>query len=271
MPQRATLAYLNGIEVAPGSLFLGDLSMAFNTYEEAGPQPVTDQIVLYLDASNPSSYSGTGLKWNDLSGNGQVASITGSLSYSSSSLVFPNNTNNYIYMPHSTVLNVFDGDFTIDHWITVDAFVTVAVNDIIGFYFKGSTNVEANPGFGARMDRNTNAANFGKGFFLGNGTSTPTFDYFTNDNASMVARKWYNIQIVRSGSTVKLYSNTVEKQSGSPFSGNFNNTQPLTIGKYNNASYGPWEGKIGTFLIYDKALSTTELTQNYNYYSTKFL
>jgi hypothetical protein len=149
--------------------------------------------------------------------------------------------------------------------------VTVFVNDIIGFYFKGSTNVEANPGFGARMDRKSNGANFGKGFFLGNNTSTPTFDYFTNDNASMVARKWYNIQIVRSGSTVKLYSNTVEKQSGSPFSGNFNNTQPLTIGKYNNASYGPWEGKIGTFLIYDKALSTTELNQNYNYYSTKFI
>jgi len=97
-----------------------------------------------------------------------VASITGSLSFASSSLVFNNNTSNFIQMPHSSTYSVFDGDFTIDHWITVDAFVTVFVNDIIGFYFKGSTNVEANPGFGARMDRNTNAANFGKGFLVAN-------------------------------------------------------------------------------------------------------
>ena len=260
-------------------LFLGtDQVFAFydnkwsgiNSYNQS-TGVITDQLVLRLDCTETTSYPGSGSKWNDISGNGNVASITGSLSFASSSLVFPNNTSNFIQMPHSSTYSVFDGDFTIDHWITVDAFVNIGVNDILGFYFKGSTNVEANPGFGARMDRNTNAANFGKGFFLGNNISTPTFDYFTNDNASMVAKKWYNIQIVRNGSTVTLYSNTVLKQSGSPFSGNFNNTQPLTIGKYNNASYGPWEGKIGTFLIYDKALSTTELTQNYNYYSTKFL
>ena len=266
-----TIAYLGGIEINVNSLYLGQITAEFNPFTVSTGGVITDQLVLRLDCTETTSYPGSGSKWNDISGNGNVASITGSLSFASSSLVFNNNTSNFIQMPHSSTYSVFDGDFTIDHWITVDAFVTVAVNDIIGFYFKGSTNVEANPGFGARMDRNTNSANFGKGFFLGNNTSTPTFDYFTNDNASMVARKWYNIQIVRSGSTVKLYSNTVEKQSGSPFSGNFNNTQPLTIGKYNNAVYGPWEGKIGTFLIYDKALSTTELTQNYNYYSTKFL
>ena len=265
-----TLAYLGGIEINVNSLYLGEINAELNPFT-VSTGVVTGQLVLRLDCTETTSYPGSGSKWNDISGNGNVASITGSLSFASSSLVFPNNTSNYIYLPHSSTYSVFDGDFTIDHWITVDAFVTVAVNDIIGFFFKGSTNVEANPGFGARMDRNTNSANFGKGYFLGNNTSTPTFDYFTNDNASMVARKWYNIQIVRSGSTVKLYSNTVEKQSGSPFSGNFNNTQPLWFGKYNNASYGPWEGKIGTFLIYDRALSTTELTQNYNYYSTKFV
>jgi hypothetical protein len=265
-----TLAYLGGTEINVNGLYLGQHYAEFNPFTIT-TSVVTDQLVLRLDCTETTSYPGSGSKWNDISGNGNVASITGSLSFASSSLVFNNNTSNFIQMPHSSTYSVFDGDFTIDHWITVDAFVTIPVNDIIGFYFKGSTNVEANPGFGARMDRDTNAANFGKGFLVANNTSTPIFDYFTNDNASMVARKWYNIQIVRSGSTVKLYSNTVEKQSGSPFSGNFNNTQPLTIGKYNNATYGPWEGKIGTFLIYDKALSTTELTQNYNYYSTKFL
>jgi hypothetical protein len=265
-----TLAYLGGTEINVNGLYLGQHYAEFNPFTIT-TGVVIDQLVLRLDCTETTSYPGSGSKWNDISGNGNVASITGSLSFASSSLVFPNNTSNYIYLPHSSTYSVFDGDFTIDHWITVDAFVTVAVNDIIGFFFKGFINVEANPGFGARMNRNTSDGDFGKGYMLANGVSTPTFNYFTEDNASMVAKKWYNIQIVRSGSTVKLYSNTVEKQSGSPFSDNFNNTAPLWFGKYNNASYGPWEGKLGTFLIYDRALSTTELTQNYNYYSTKFV
>ena len=34
-----------------------------------GPDIVTDGLGLYLDASNPDSYSGTGDAWYDLSGN----------------------------------------------------------------------------------------------------------------------------------------------------------------------------------------------------------
>lgn len=198
MAQKATLAYLNGIEVAPGSLFLGDLSMAFNTYEES-LQPVTDQLVLRLDCTETTSYSGTGAKWNDISGNGNVASVTGSLAFASSSLVFDNNTNNYIYLPHSSTYSVFDGAFTIDHWITVNRFVNVAVNDVIGFFFKNTTNAEQAGGIGARMDRNTTAANFAKGYFKLGTTNSPSFGYFTEDGAAMVAKKWYNIQITRDG------------------------------------------------------------------------
>ena len=38
---------------------------------------VTDGLVLYVDARNTSSYSGSGNTWNDLSGQGNNGTITG--------------------------------------------------------------------------------------------------------------------------------------------------------------------------------------------------
>ena len=34
----------------------------------AGPNIVTDKLVLHLDAANTQSYSGSGTTWNDVSG-----------------------------------------------------------------------------------------------------------------------------------------------------------------------------------------------------------
>lgn len=274
MAQKATLAYLNGIEVAPGSLFLGDLSMAFNTYEES-LQPVTDLLVLRLDCTETTSYPGSGDKWYDISGNANTGSLTGSISFASSSLVW--NSSNFsasVFVPHASNYSVFDGAFTIDMWITIDAFVSTPVNDVVGTFYKGA-NVGAISSIGARTDRNTNAANFGKGYwtvgYTGNADrSIPSFGFFTEDGA-YIAKKWYNIQLTRAvDGTVNSYSNGTLIQSGSGFTQNYNSTSGLTLGKY-GPSYGGWQGKIGTFLVYDKALSTSELTQNYNYYKTKFI
>jgi hypothetical protein len=43
-----------------------------------GGIPVTNGLVVYLDAGNPASYPGSGTTWYDLSGNGQDATFAGS-------------------------------------------------------------------------------------------------------------------------------------------------------------------------------------------------
>ena len=40
-----------------------------------GPKIVTDGLICYLDAANRKSYSGSGSTWNDLSGNGNHATL----------------------------------------------------------------------------------------------------------------------------------------------------------------------------------------------------
>ena len=48
-----------------------------------GPKIVNDGLVLYLDAANSKSYSGTGTTWTDLSGNLNNATLVNGPTYSS--------------------------------------------------------------------------------------------------------------------------------------------------------------------------------------------
>lgn len=48
-----------------------------------GPRIVTDGLVLYLDAGNSKSYTGSGTVWNDLSGNGNNGTLINGPTYSS--------------------------------------------------------------------------------------------------------------------------------------------------------------------------------------------
>lgn len=53
------------------------------TTTTAGPAIVTSGLILNLDASNPSSYPGSGTTWTDLTGNGYNATAQGSVPFTS--------------------------------------------------------------------------------------------------------------------------------------------------------------------------------------------
>jgi hypothetical protein len=48
------------------------------------PSIVTSGLIMYVDAANPRSYSGSGSTWTDLSGTGNNMTLSGSPTYSSS-------------------------------------------------------------------------------------------------------------------------------------------------------------------------------------------
>jgi hypothetical protein len=54
----------------------------------SGPNIVNDGLVLYLDAGNKDSYSGTGNIWNDLSGKGYNATLINSPTFSNGAIQF---------------------------------------------------------------------------------------------------------------------------------------------------------------------------------------
>ncbi len=93
---------------------------------------------------------------------------------------------------------------------------------------------------------------------------------------SYTAGTWYNISLVRTGKTYKLFRNGVEvatNTSSSFFDTLDNKSANLLIGK--NDQGGGWPGQnvtwnIDDFAIWKKALSTTEFSQLYNWWFTTY-
>lgn len=79
------------------------------------PQPI-----LQLDAENPASYPGTGTVWNDLSGIGNNATMTGSVSFVNTSPKYFDYTNtpNY-FIGNSNLTSSISNAITIISWIKV--------------------------------------------------------------------------------------------------------------------------------------------------------
>ena len=74
-----------------------------------GPNIVTNGLVLYLDAGNTKSYSGSGTTWTDLSGNGNNGTLTNGPAYDSANLggILFDGNNDYITVPDNSSLTSF--------------------------------------------------------------------------------------------------------------------------------------------------------------------
>ena len=86
---------------AQHSFFSGNNNYVAPAVSFQAPELITNGLVLYLDAANPTSYSGTGTTWTDLSGNGNNGTLMNSPIYSATSggnFVF-NGSNTYVYAP----------------------------------------------------------------------------------------------------------------------------------------------------------------------------
>ena len=80
---------------------------------------ITTDLLLYLDADNPASYSGTGNMWNDLSGNNNHGTLhannSGSLPvYQNGSLYF-NGSTSYVSIVSSVIPNT--SSWTLSTWV----------------------------------------------------------------------------------------------------------------------------------------------------------
>jgi|TARA_B100001093_G_scaffold197398_1_gene189694 hypothetical protein len=225
----------------------------------AGERIVTSGLVLHLDAGNTSSYSGSGTIWTDLSGNGNDGTLMNGVGYSSANggtLVF-DGTDDFV-----TTSNQLDPDayglfadsgniWSTSSWFNCDR-LNRGISSIIG------------KGGGAGSFGNYLLYQAGSGLFVKlRGGST---DNRIGDISSNV---WHNIVVTWDGTTAKSYLNSVfiknhNVGTASKQQMNFN------IGSVNNGSLVFFEGKIAQTLVYNKALSAVEVTQNYNALKGRF-
>ena len=91
-----------------------------------------------------------------------------------------------------------------------------------------------------------------------------------NTDLTFANGEWYYINIIFSGTTVKLYANGVLKATDSITSYTFNRNLTTGSGQPYESNYY-WNGGIAAFRVYYQALSAAEVLQNYNAQKNRFL
>ena len=209
-------------------------------------------LKMYLDASDTTSYPGTGTTWFDLTSNGNNGIISGAtFSPSNASFDF-NGSSGYIDVNNfvnSFFNNAVNKIFSVSIWFNPDQLPT------------SSTPFQLWQ-FGAWSDGTVRA------FLLDNGKinfqSTiggSSYVNQLNSSTSYSIGNWNNLVCVYDGTTKHLYLNNNPPNSAVH---NYDiETNAGSIGKDDSSTYY-FNGKISKFNVYDKALTQAEITAIYN-------
>jgi hypothetical protein len=247
------------------------------------PRIITDGLVLFLDAANPKSYTGSGTTWFDLSGNINNGTLVNGVGYSntsSGSMVFDGVNDLVQHTSNLTALNNItnSSSFTFSSTFKLNAFPAVQVGTVTGLLMKGSYN----PSYGLNLSYTGDVGGFRTqaqiyyGLRNLTGTAGVTSGYGMFDRTSNLLiqiGQWYKVDMVHEFSgtthTLSLYVNGVldrqDTSTNSLYPINFQNTASLGINdRILGGNFLRSNTDIASYAIYNRALSAAEVQQNFN-------
>jgi hypothetical protein len=219
------------------------------------PNIVTNGLVLNLDAINPNSYPQSGTIWYDTSGNNNSGTLTNGTSWT------PNGAQTSFsfdgvddYVDCGNILFNDINTVTISIWVNIPSFINN--NSIIS---KGAQGEGSNTTFAAWIISSSGVRNR---FF----NSTGTGSYV--DITSLSPNTWYNLTWTYNGSVITSYTNSIIRETASLSGSLKTNTNPIRIGRdiYGNNT----AMTCASTQIYNRALSASEIQQNYNALKSRF-
>jgi hypothetical protein len=233
--------------------------MSFNF----SPKIVKDGLVLYLDAANNKSYVSGSTTWSDISTGLNDGTLVNGPTFSSTNygnIVF-DGVNDYVSFLTNPNLN-FTG--TSPYTLSVFANIITPPNVYAGFINREYGNPRNGYNLWFIRDGNPSMTSIAsERFGVGSGQR---FVFITLNNSDCIG-VWNQYTVTYDGITLSFYLNGEFKQS-TLASGNITNTTgTLEIGR-RQTDYG--NCRISSTLIYNKALSQSEVSQNYNTLKTRF-
>jgi hypothetical protein len=217
-----------------------------------GPNTITNGLVLSLDAANIKSYVNGSTTWRDLSGNRNNGTLTNGPTFNSANLgsIAFDGVDDYANL--STIFNFTSEPFTFSYWINFNSLTTNQAGQGPIVIYKGSFQ---NNGY---YDQINTAGGIG---FVTN--QSAAFQATSTNTGIITTATWYNISYARSGSSIRIYINGVDSTSTAGTHTNpTNSTNEFRLANYQNGFiYGNF--KLASFLTYNRALSSTEIFQNY--------
>lgn len=210
------------------------MSGRFNSFY---PIPIdTTSLVLNLDAGNPSSYSGSGSSWIDLSGNSNTGTLNNSPTFTADNggyLTF-NGSTQFVSFTNSNTLAT--AATTIEVWM-----YTTSVS--LGYQLiYGTSNY---PKF---YLSNANLAAYNGNLLTGN---------------SIPATAWKQVVLASSSSSTNFYIDGAPAGTTTGVSWS-TSASTTTIGKDPASSGQYFSGRIASVKVYSRVLTQSEIFQNYN-------
>ena len=224
---------------------------------DVGPIEVVDNLYIQIDAANPRSYSGSGLTSSGLVGGIGVTLVngTGFSSSNNGSFIF-DGSDDYIRLP----TNFFNPDsgspFTVSIW-----FKTSTPGVILGQ--QNTINPGTISGYVPAIYIDTNGKLRTSCFWGGSTTNQSLSSISVNDN------KWHQVSVTFESSSHKSYVDGMLFDTISKNQVSYSVTYYYFIGSGTNAAWPSagnmtLTGNISNFIFYNKALTATEIFQNYH-------
>ena len=260
-----------------------------------GPTPiVTDGLLLHLDALNPKSYSGTGSTWYDMSGNNNdaylsndgttVASgLSSKYSFDSSNPVHfksdpdvqesaVDNTDGYFWFVEGTpLLNPnYSKEWTVSGWVKHKGEgVGSTNNNGTGWFTRGDQTIHVEFHGPSKIRVNTQF----KGDGITSGWSVIFIDITPYMNEWMFLTTTYKTTGTygTDSGDLKLYINDTLNTSTTAIPLLDNDARDIWLGRRNGHYRHFQEADITNYFYYNKELSLSEITQNYNAHKSRFI
>jgi hypothetical protein len=216
---------------------------------------VRDGLVLDLDAAKRDSYPGSGTSWRDIAGGVVIGSLVNGPTFD------PNNGGSIVFdgVNDSVTLGSFAGNFISNPSlnngiISFSCWVFVSSSSSYYIISSGAQTVSTGVAF-SYQNGNPFVSVKGQDF-------TATINISTLD---FPLNNWINFTFVANGSSLVTYKNGVLLQSTNYVSATLSDADSLlTIARPNNTLSFTLGGKVAIVSFYNKALSSTEVLQNYN-------
>jgi hypothetical protein len=239
----------------------------FGSQSTASPD-ITPGSYIYLNASNSTSYNGTGNTWNDLSGNGLNGNWYLNADYTTNPKkflagVFGGSNPRGLNMSGATTPST--SPLTVNVWVRI-----LNLADTNWFWAKSG---DVNSFFGTLADQGAQGYRFGAGAKMTNGTQISV----TTGTTSIAINTWYYFSTTwqpavspSTGYNLSTYVNGILQGSTS---GAFSSTYANLSGtgtswfsaRYGDSSFATGTGfYIGQYEVYKSVLNSTQIFNNFN-------
>lgn len=237
--------------------------------------PVSEGLILNLDAGNRASYSGIGTTWYDLSDNRLNGTLVNGPTYSGtgvSTVITCDGIDDYIEVLDNSILDFGANNFTVEYWFKKLA-TTTGYDNIWGVnkWNVGGGGAGTNE-WTLEIGQGSSGTGDSVAFAIESGSTTYMTSYSNLTNA---LTQYHQLVGIRNGNKLELYLDGSQLYSNTPAgfttSISVNNISGRNLRIANAALNNLYTNTSSAIVrLYSKALSSSEVLQNFNFYRSRY-